>query len=104
MRNDIIFKSPMYQKMKQINLEVLEISKKTIELAKKHDKMYLQALQIAFNTIKKLDMFSVLKVSGGIKAMETTLEMFQGNSKKLEDYEDRLINIELIIQSDGVKN
>ena len=102
--NDIIFKSPMYQKMKQMNLEVLEVSKNAIKIAKVHDEVYLTALQTSFKTIEGLDILKLAETTGMTQEMDKTIKMLKKNYKMLKDYEDQLCNIELIIKSDGVKN
>ena len=102
--SEILNKDPLYQKIKQLNLDVLRLAKDSVELAKLNKETHIIILENAINIIKTLDVYKLLEKEGHIKDLEESLEALQKTYKMLQNYEDKLINMELIIKSDGIKD
>ena len=102
--NEILNKNPLYQKVKQLNLDVLRLAKDSVELTKLNKETHIIILENAINIIKTLDVYKLLEKEGHIKDLEESLKALQKTYKMLQNYEDKLINMELIIKSDEIKN
>ncbi len=102
--NEILNKNPLYQKVKQLNLDVLRLAKDSIELVKLNRIAHMSILENAIKTIKALDINHLAETMGHIKDLEESLKAIKKTYRMLQEYEDTLVNMELIIKSDEIKN